>query len=180
MTLSYDSSRERDRDQVFRALAPDRFYPIYGDSSTQGYAVEGQGKFSLRVDQPRSSFALGDSPRGDGEAIRYDRSPPEVGRPEMKVLARSFGATAPTQVREQTGRNSSPYRLTQRPLVIGARRVVRRRATGSAERVLSARAVSRFANFDVDYGRTLFFNRPFGDEIQSVIVVAIMRHGLRR
>jgi hypothetical protein len=185
MTLSYDSGRERDRDQLFRAMAPDRFFPIYGDSSTQGYAVEGQGKFSLRFDQPRSSFALGDFSTGlvGGDLIRYDRSlTGGSGRMEMKGFSlQSFGATTPqSQVRDELPGDgiSGPYHLSRRPLVINSERVIiETRDRFHEERVLSSRSVSRFSDYDVDYeGGTLFFKQPipFQDEgFNPVVVVAI-------
>ncbi|HEY3174337.1 MAG TPA: hypothetical protein VGK94_01110 [Candidatus Polarisedimenticolia bacterium] len=185
MTMSYDSSRERDRDRIFRALAPDRFFPIYGDSSTQGYAVEGQGKFSLRLDQPRSSFALGDFSTGltAGELTRYDRSlTGGSGRLEMKGFSlQSFGATTPqTQARDELpgAGISGPYRLTRRPLVINSERLmIETRDRFHPERVLSSRVVNRYSDYDVDYeGGTLFFKQPVpfqDDDFNPIVVVAI-------
>ncbi|HKY32057.1 MAG TPA: hypothetical protein VJV23_05925 [Candidatus Polarisedimenticolia bacterium] len=184
MTLAYDSARQRDRDQVFRRPAPDRFFPIYGDSSRQGYDVEGQGKFSLRLDQRRSSFAVGDFTTGltGGDLARYDRAlTGALGRVEARGLSlQSFGARTPqTAVRdEMPGAGiSGPYRLSRRPLVANSERVVlETRDRLHPERVLGSLALSRFADYDIDYeGGALLFKRPvpFQDEsFHPVTIVA--------
>ena len=185
MTLSYDSDRERDPDKLFRAVSPDRYFPIYGDSSTQGYAVEGQGKFSLRMDQARSSFTLGDFATGltVGELVRYDRAlTGGAGRLDMRGFSvQSFGATTPqTQMRDelQGGGISGPYRLTRTPLVVNSERVVlEARDRFHEERVISSRTMSRYSDYDVDYeGGTIFFKQavPFqDDDFNPIFIVAI-------
>jgi uncharacterized repeat protein (TIGR01451 family) len=185
MTLAYDSGRERDRDTVFRQLAPDRFFPIYGDSSDQGYAVDGQGKFSLRLDQPRSTFALGDFTTGlaGGDLLRYDRAlTGGAGRVELKRFSlQSFGATTPqTQIRDELpgAGVSGPYRLSHHPAVANSERVVvETRDRFHEERLLASKAMSRFADYDIDYGGgTVLFKQPvpFQDDDFNPTVIVVL------
>ena len=185
MTLAYDSSRERDRDQVFRRIAPDRYFPIYGDSSEQGYEVESQGRFSLRLDQPRSTLTLGDFTTGlaGGDLLRYDRAlTGGSGRLHIKGFTmQSFGATTPqTQVRDDLpgAGISGPYRLSRRPVVINSEHVVvETRDRFHPERVLATRSMSRFSDYDIDYeGGSLLFKQPIpfqDDDFNAVVAVVI-------
>ncbi|MGH9869425.1 MAG: hypothetical protein ACREAA_14830 [Candidatus Polarisedimenticolia bacterium] len=185
MTMAYDSGREREEDQVFRKLAPDRYFPIYGDGSRQGYEIEGQGRFTLRLDQRRSWLALGDFTTGlsGGDLSRYDRAlTGAAGQMELNGLTvQSFGAHTPqAQVRDEmegTGL-SGPYRLSRRPVIINTERIVlETRDRFQPDRVLESRPMSRYSDYDVDYqGGTILFKRPVpfqDDSFNRIVVVAV-------
>ncbi len=185
MTFAYDSGRERDPDQVFRQVAPDRFFPIYGDTGRQGYDVEGQSKLSLRLDQPRSSFTVGDFVTGlsSGDLLRYDRSlTGGTGRVDLHGFTlQSFGATTPqTQVRDDLpgAGISGPYRMTRRPVIVNSEQVrIETRDRFHEERVISSHQASRFADYDIDYtGGSVLFKRPVpfqDDDFNPVYIVII-------
>lgn len=184
MTLSYDSDKERERDRIFRQIAPDRFFPIYGDSSNQGYAVEGQSRFSMRLDQPRSSMLVGDFTTGlsGGDLLRYDRAlTGGAGRLALGGFSmQSFGASTPqTQIRDElegTG-TSGPYRLSHGFVVINSEKVIlETRDRFHPERVIDRREMTRFADYDIDTeGGSVLFKRPvaFQDESFNPILVVV-------
>ena len=61
LTLAYDSDKDL-RDRVFRDIAPDEFYPIYGDSSSRSFDGQTSGRFYVRVDKGKSFLLYGDYP----------------------------------------------------------------------------------------------------------------------
>ncbi len=61
LTLAYDSDKDL-RDRVFRDIAPDEFYPIYGDSSSRAFDAQTSGRFFVRVDKGKSFVLYGDYP----------------------------------------------------------------------------------------------------------------------
>lgn len=64
LTLGYDSDKNL-KNQLFRDVQPDRFYPIYGDGSIRGYDAQSTGKLYARVDRGRSYLAFGDFTTAD-------------------------------------------------------------------------------------------------------------------
>ncbi|MBS0213044.1 MAG: DUF11 domain-containing protein [Proteobacteria bacterium] len=59
LTLGYDSDKPSDT-QLFRDIQPNRFYPIYGDSSVKGFDAQSTGKLYVRLDHGTSYVLLGD------------------------------------------------------------------------------------------------------------------------
>lgn len=183
LTMAYDSGRSRDRDEVFRRIAPDRFFPVYGDGSIQGNDVESQGKLSLKLQQPRSSLTVGDftTSLAGGDLLRYDRAL-TGGAGAVAVngfTVQSFGATTPQSlVRDELagGGISGPYRLTRRPVVIGSERVtLETRDRFHPERLLDARPMARFADYAIDYENgAVLFKQPVGFQDDAFNPVAIV------
>lgn len=59
LTLGYDSDKPSDT-QLFRDIQPNRYYPIYGDSSIKGFDAQSTGKLYVRLDHGTSYVLLGD------------------------------------------------------------------------------------------------------------------------
>lgn len=59
LTAAYDSSKDRDG-ELFRDIQPDKYYPVYGDSSARGFDAQSTGQLYVRVDHRRSYILLGD------------------------------------------------------------------------------------------------------------------------
>lgn len=59
MTAAFDSSKNN-KDQLFRDIQPDEFYPVYGDGSVRGYDAQSSGKAYLRFDKGKNYFLYGD------------------------------------------------------------------------------------------------------------------------
>ncbi len=56
LTLAYDSDKPSDT-TLFRDIQPDRFYPVYGDSSARGFDAQSTGKLYVMV-QNGTNYAL--------------------------------------------------------------------------------------------------------------------------
>ncbi|MBL8271431.1 DUF11 domain-containing protein, partial [Steroidobacter sp.] len=59
LTLGYDSEKDS-RERLFRDIQPDRFYPVYGDSSVKGYDAQSTSRLYVRIDKDRSYLLAGD------------------------------------------------------------------------------------------------------------------------
>ncbi|MET0535863.1 MAG: SdrD B-like domain-containing protein, partial [Steroidobacter sp.] len=59
LTLGYDSEKDA-RERLFRDIQPDRFYPVYGDSSVKGYDAQSTSRLYVRIDKDRSYLLAGD------------------------------------------------------------------------------------------------------------------------
>ncbi|MEC5399831.1 porin [Uliginosibacterium sp. H1] len=59
LTLGYDSDKDT-QERLFRDIQPDRFYPVYGDSSIKGFDAQSTGHLYVRVDKDKSWLLWGD------------------------------------------------------------------------------------------------------------------------
>ncbi len=169
LSVSYDSSRERDEAALFRTQDPSRLFPVYGDGSEQAYDLESQGRLAVRWEQDRTLLLLGDFRTGLGaaELARYDRALSGAlahveGR---QVTVHAFSATTPQRSVRDTLRSdgsSGPYRLSRRPLVAFSEKVeTEARDRFHSERVISTTPLSRFIDYDIDYASgTILFHAP--------------------
>ncbi len=77
LTLAYDNAKDV-KARVFRDIAPDEFYPIYGDASQRGFDANSTEKLYLRVDKGSSYVLYGDfttaSPQVARQLTQYSRS----------------------------------------------------------------------------------------------------------
>jgi len=169
LTFAYDSDRDRDPDQVFREIDPERFFPAYGDSSVQGYAAETSGKLFARWEHAGSAGLVGDFHTGltGGELLRYDR---RLSGAKADLAFGRFGLQAfaaessRTLVRDEIAGAgiSGPYALTRRPIVTNSELVtVETRDRYHTERVLERRVFVRYVDYTLDtFEGTLLFKEP--------------------
>jgi large repetitive protein len=77
LTTAYDSDKDT-KQRLFRDIQPDKFYPIYGDSSIKGFDAQSTQRFYLRVDKQKSYLLYGDFTTSDNSVDRklsqYSRS----------------------------------------------------------------------------------------------------------
>lgn len=77
LTLAYDSDKTS-RNQLFRDIQPDQYYPIYGDASVRGYDAQSTSKAYLRIDHGQSYLVYGDflttDPGTNNSLSNYSRS----------------------------------------------------------------------------------------------------------
>lgn len=59
LTLAYDSDKET-RERLFRDIAPDEYYPIYGDDSVRAFDAQSTSKLFVRVEKEHSWVLVGD------------------------------------------------------------------------------------------------------------------------
>ena len=69
LTAAYDSDKNT-QTQLFRDIQPDKFYPVYGDSSTKLFDAQSSGRLYLRIDKNRSYLLLGDFTSTSSSEVR--------------------------------------------------------------------------------------------------------------
>lgn len=72
----FDGFLDKDPEDVFRRLDPDRYYPVYGDDSTTYRDVDTQGRLYVRIDWDKSQALWGNFNTGvtGTEFAQYNRS----------------------------------------------------------------------------------------------------------
>lgn len=70
LTLAYDSDKP-DHRHLFRDIDPERWYPVYGDSSIVGFDARSTSRLYLRLDNGRNYLLYGDINTGDGFSQQY-------------------------------------------------------------------------------------------------------------
>lgn len=77
LTAAYDSEKETDL-RLFRDIQPDRFYPVYGDSSVKGFDAQSTSSLYVRIDSGNSYALFGDFSTPSEASVlglsRYNRS----------------------------------------------------------------------------------------------------------
>ncbi|MGQ5525476.1 Ig-like domain-containing protein [Chitinimonas sp. PSY-7] len=65
LTAAFDSDKET-RSRMMRDIQPQSFYPVYGDSSTQGFDARSSDRLYVRVDNNKNYALYGDFTTEDG------------------------------------------------------------------------------------------------------------------
>jgi uncharacterized repeat protein (TIGR01451 family) len=66
LTTAYDSDKNT-KQRLFRDIQPEKFYPIYGDSSLKSFDAQSTQRFYLRVDKEKSYLMYGDFMTADSD-----------------------------------------------------------------------------------------------------------------
>ena len=140
---------------LFRDIEPDRFYPIYGDSSVRGFDAQSTSRLYARLDHGASHFMYGDfTTRSSDEAVDlggYSRSLSGLkGRWETDLLTVDGFASqddAQRSVEELPGRGiAGPYELGSPDVLPNSEQVeLVTRDRSQPSRVIETRTMSRFA-----------------------------------
>ncbi|MDO4636781.1 MAG: hypothetical protein Q4B13_04430 [Lautropia sp.] len=69
LTMAYDSEHP-DNNRLFRDLDPERWYPVYGDSSLVGFDAQSNSRLYVRLDKNRNYLLYGDITTGNGFSER--------------------------------------------------------------------------------------------------------------
>jgi outer membrane protein OmpA-like peptidoglycan-associated protein len=166
---------EGENERLLTNLDPDKFYPVYGDSSTIVYDSQSQGKFYLAVDSDEVHMLFGNYPvqLTDTELATYRRtmfggqvtyrsvSRTKYGQPDTEIAV--FGA----EVRQAHMRDrlratgGSLYFLSHKDVIEGSEQVtleVRDKDTGL---IVARMPQQQNVDYTIKYeeGRVLF-NRP--------------------
>lgn len=171
LTLAYDSDKPS-REELFRDIQPDRYYPVYGDASSRSFEANSSEKLYVRVDKGSSYALYGDfttttaSPDG-AQLGRYSRSLTGVKAHHetggLKTEAYASQGRSRLVVEELPGIGiSGPYRLKTGDIVPGSAKVellVRDRNQPAV--ILSVTPQTSFIDYDLDAGSgRLLFRRP--------------------
>ena len=186
LTVSVDSERRRDRDQLFRGdVEPDQFFPVAGDDSRQTEEAPTQSEIYARIDGPRGFAQWGDfaTQLERTELARYDRRMTgasgrlNAGKFSMQAFASAADQVAARDVFEPDG-TSGPFLLSQQPLIANSETViVEVRDRFRSERVLSRTTRLRDVDYDLDpIEGTLLFRSPiapFDEDLNPVRIVVL-------
>ena len=197
ITAAFDSGQE-ELDELFddiggdatsrllTNLDPDKFYPVYGDSSTIVYDAESEGKLYLALDSDEIHVVIGNYPLSldDTELAAYRRtlyggsftyksmSRTKYGAPDTEV-ALFVADVHQSHVRDELrATGGSIYYLSQRDVVEGSEEVtilVRDKNTGL---ILSRQRQLRNVDYLIKYeeGRVMF-QRPVSSVAESGSIV---------
>ena len=146
ITSSLDT--ERDKKELFRNLDPDKYYPVYGDSSSINYdATDTQGMLYLLIEWDKSSVLWGDYLTGfsDTELAAFNRtlyggrlhlesvSTTQFGEPQTKLILFHARAQQRAAHNEFVGSGGSLFYLKNKDIIEGSVKVkieVRDKITG--------------------------------------------------
>lgn len=171
ITASYDT--DRDRKEIFRGVDKDKYYPVYGDSSTVDYsATDTQGNLFVLIEFDRSEIKWGNFQTGftETEFARFNRSlyggraelvstsDTRFGEPTQKLILFQAKAQQRSARNEFTGTGGSVYILKHQDVIAGSETVtlqVRDQITGL---VTSTVSMSGGSDYLIDYstGRIRF------------------------
>ncbi len=169
LTVSVDTARERDRERLSDTFEPDRYFPIWGDTSVTVDEARRQGPVFARMDSPRGFAQYGEVATGFDrtELSRYDRrfegasGRASLGRTTIEGFAASTDQTVVRDVLSPDG-TSGPYLLSRRPVVARSERVVLEvRDRERTDEVLSRQVKLADLDYDLDpEAGTILFRGP--------------------
>jgi uncharacterized repeat protein (TIGR01451 family) len=170
LTLRVDSEEDR-YGRLFRDIEPDRFYPVYGDSSTRLFDAQSTGRFYGRLDRGASYAMYGDfvtEDHDDAVGLGAYRRGLTGGRAHFERSWIAIDAFASHDdslqvVEEIRGRGiAGPYDLRRGDVLENSELVeilVRDRDQPSL--VLEMRSLSRFVDYEIDWlAGTLLLREP--------------------
>lgn len=170
LTIAYDSDRRYDPDRgLLGAIDPDRYYTVYGDGTQQGYDAATRRKLYLRLERREFYALFGDFETGltETQLTRYSRTlnGTKAAYEGQRLRATAFVATTDTRyARDEIQGNglSGPYRLSGRDIVPNSDKLrIEVRDRLRSERIVSARALTRHIDYDIDTAAgTIRFREP--------------------
>ena len=171
LTAAYDSDKKT-KERLFRDIQPDKFYPIYGDSSIKGFDGQSTQRIYLRVDKEKSYLMYGDFTTSDGSPDRklsqYSRSATGLrGHYENDRVSVSgwvsHDSLAQKIVEIPANGTSGPYKVPgMEKLYENSEKVeILVRDRNQPTIILESLPMSRFADYSVDWvTKELFFKGP--------------------
>ncbi|MDP8260700.1 MAG: hypothetical protein P9L96_06890 [Candidatus Gygaella obscura] len=185
ITSSLDT--QRDQKELFKYIDPDKYYPVYGDSSSVSYeASDTQGMFYALVQWDRSSAMWGNYNVGftDTEFAQFSRtlfgakaelistSDTKFGEPNTKIITFMAKAKQKAAHNEFVGTGGSLYYLKHKHIVEGSDKIklnVLDKITGLILTTIEQKEGSDY-QIDYDNGRIIFW-KPISQiaEADSII-----------
>ena len=168
LTLAYDSEKPDTR--LLRDIQPERFYPVYGDSSARGFEAQSTGRLYVLLQNGTDYALVGDYATQTDNAARqltqYARSLNGFkGRwSKGAVTVEGFASrTSATQAVQEFRANgiSGPFRLDA-DLVANSEQVrILTRSRDQLARIVRETTLERFVDYTIDpYTGLLFLNSP--------------------
>lgn len=186
ITSSLDT--QRDKKELFKNLDPDKYYPVYGDSSSVNYdATNTQGPLYLLVEWDKSSAIWGNynTALTDAEFAAFNRtlyggklyyesvSATQFGEPRTKLIVFRARAKQMAAHNEFIGTGGSLFYLKNKDVIEGSDKVrieVRDKITGL---VLSKKEMESRVEYEIDYsnGRIIFW-KPVSQIAESESIIS--------
>ena len=183
LTMAWDSEHP-DNNRLFRDLDPERWYPVYGDSSQTGFDAQSNSRLYVRLDKNKNYLLYGDIVTGSGFSERAGQG--RVARLQRRDLGQyeraltgvrghvegrrgffdSFAAYDSLRqvVEEFPGRGiSGPYTVTNAAsAVVGTEQVVLvTRDRHAPSRILKTQPLTRFTDYTFEpFSGRILMNRP--------------------
>ncbi|GAB4277076.1 MAG: hypothetical protein Kow0092_32880 [Deferrisomatales bacterium] len=176
LTAAYDSGKPTGTagEGLFQTIDPDRFYPVYGDTTRQRYDAPSSEKLYVKLEREAFYALFGDYAVGltETELARYDRSVTGLKsayeNERYKVILFATETDQAFVKDEIRGRGiTGPYRLSRRNLVANSEKVtVQVRDRFRSEIIHSEEALERHRDYDIDYeeGRITFREPVFSTD----------------
>ena len=170
LTLRYDSDQDTD-ERLFRDIARDEFYPVYGDNSERGFDAQSSTRLFVKVERGQSYILYGDiavEPESDairlgayrrsltGGKARYENGP-------VSVTVFVAQTELDQQIVEIPSRGvSGPYDVDLEGLRDGSEIVeIITRDRDQPSVIINIEQQTRLSDYSIDYfSGALIFNNP--------------------
>lgn len=158
LTLAYDSARQREDQRVLGALDPTAYYTVFGDASARQFDAATREKLYVRIETSTFYALYGDFQTAFNQTrlANYNRTATGV-KAEARVgqiKAQGFAAEISSRFQRQEIQGqgiSGPYSLASRRILPNSERVtIEVRDRFRPELIISTRALTRFADYDID------------------------------
>ncbi|AUX70915.1 hypothetical protein CHX26_08925 [Porphyrobacter sp. HT-58-2] len=158
LTLAYDSARQREDQRVLGALDPTAYYTVFGDASARQFDAATREKLYVRIETSTFYALYGDFQTAFNQTrlANYNRTATGV-KAEARVgqiKAQGFAAEIASRFQRQEIQGqgiSGPYSLASRRILPNSERVtIEVRDRFRPELIISTRALTRFADYDID------------------------------
>jgi len=170
LTAAYDTDKKTN-ERLFRDIEPDRYYPVYGDSSIRGYDAQSTRRLYVRIDRKKSYLLLGDFQTQTQSEQRqlgnYQRSLNGVRAhyETPRVVANAWASKDTTrQVIEEIPADgtSGPYRFRQAAGLLGSEKVeLITRDRNQRALIIDTVEQIRFTDYEFEpFTGRLLFRRP--------------------
>ncbi|MEW6095090.1 MAG: SdrD B-like domain-containing protein [bacterium] len=186
ITSSFDT--QRDKKELFKYIDPDKYYPVYGDSSSVDYrATDTQGTLYLLIEWDKSQFLHGNyhTTLTDTELAQFSRtlygekvhlesvSTTKFASPRTKLIVFRARAHQKAAHNEFAGTGGSLYYLKNKDIIEGSEKVkieVRDKISGL---VLATEEMKEGVDYEIDYpnGRIIFW-QPISSISESSSIIS--------
>jgi uncharacterized repeat protein (TIGR01451 family) len=158
VTLAYDSAKQREDSRVLGAIDPQAYYTVFGDASVRQFDAASREKLYVRIETSTFYALYGDFQTAFNQTrlASYNRTATGV-KSEARignVKAQGFAAEIASRFQRQEIQGqgiTGPYTLASRAILANSERVtIEVRDRFRPEIIVSARSLTRFADYDID------------------------------
>ncbi|MDT8442794.1 MAG: hypothetical protein RQ722_00765 [Desulfuromonadales bacterium] len=170
LTMAYDSDKpDLDGDSLHQIIDPDTYYPLYGDSSQQGYEAASASDIYIKLEKDQAYALFGDmsTDLNQTELAQYNRNLNGF-KVEQQADNYSFKAFA-AETRQTFAKDeirgdgtSGRYQLSNQNIVINSDQIViETRGRLHSESIIKLENLSRHTDYEIDYNTgTVYFKQP--------------------